>query len=86
MLKIDAMNFSVTAAESWQVQDDLRIARRSGDERLQPWERRAIPDAGEPSAPVDASVPKQSDEDLLEIGRKRSEFLDVIDSSWAMRD
>jgi hypothetical protein len=77
MLKIDAMNFSGTAADSWPFHDDLRIARR---------DVRELANAGESSAPVDASLLKQNDEDMLEIGRKRSEFLDLTDSSRAIRD
>jgi hypothetical protein len=80
------MSFSVTAAESGQFPDDLPIARRVIGGRLQPPERGELANAGDPSAPVDASLPKLSDEDLLEIGRKLSEFLDLIDSSRAMRN
>jgi hypothetical protein len=80
------MNFSVTAAAYRQFHDDLLIPRRVVDEQLQPWERWEIATAGHSPALVDASLPRQSDEDLLEIGRKLSELLDLIDSTWAIRD
>jgi hypothetical protein len=76
----------LTAAEYRRLRDDMFLARRIIQIRLQRWERWEATNADERSAPIQVSLPKQSHEDLLEIGRELEELLALTDSSWAMRN